>query len=183
MSIQYQIPKNSRLIQAQATAVATFNVPVVGKYDFSPNTGLLISAIYPNHLYFLERVNIGGDISEADFQDAIATVPVARYRTSVENAIVFPQPLPIVNYVINQELNTFIWTEKSNDNLIVDVYGILNQTAVLVGVTNVQLFMSFNLYDITDTGYIAEYKGAATQQNIGAVVPAVKAHNSYWSKD
>jgi hypothetical protein len=183
MSIQYKIPKNSRLIQAQATATAVFNVPAIGKYDFSPNTGLLISAIFPNHLYFLERVNIGGDIAEADFQDAIDTVPVARYRTSVENAIVFPQPLPIVNYVINQELNTFIWTEKSNDNLILDVYGILNQTPALVGVTDVRLLMSFNLYDITDTGYIAEYKGAATQQNIGAAVPVVKASNSYWSKD
>lgn len=184
MSINYLIPKSSRLIQAQVTAIATFNVPSIGVYNFNSTTnkGLVVSSILPNHLYFLERTNVGGDIAEDIYEDAINLIPLALYRTSVENAVVFPKPLPIVNYVSNQELNTFIWTEKTNDSIVIDMYGILNQTANLVGVSDVKLFMSFNLYDITDTGYIAEFKGAMSNASIGSPVPQVHVKNEFWTR-
>jgi hypothetical protein len=192
MSIKYEVPKSTRLIQAKVTATANFNVaPSFGMYNFAltsavpvqNNYGLLLYNILPNHLYFLERVNVGANIPEADYEDSIIEVPTARYRTSAENSIIFPQPLPLVNYVQNQELNTFVWTEKTNDSIVVDVAGILIQTSNLVGENFISINMSFNLYDITDTGYISTFKGAMSGGKIGAVIPHAVASNTFFTKD
>jgi hypothetical protein len=169
VSVVYKIPKTAKFLQTSNRFVATFNVPTPGAYNFAvaANTGQLILSTQPNHLYLLERINVGGTIAEGDFLAAITIFPTATLRFFRENQTVYPLPLSVVNYIDNQEINAWAWSDQGNNSLIVDFAGLLTQTPALVGIGQVALGLTFNIYDITDLGYIRSFKGTDPETFVG----------------
>ena len=139
-----------------------------------------ILQVYPvmqlnrGNLYFLERINIGGSLSEDDYLLSIETIPALTLRRALDAQAVFPYSLPIVNFIDNQECNAWIFTERDNDALYAYISGILSQISATVGMKAIRLYVQFNIYEISDNAFIADFKkddrfsgGAGTVQRAG----------------
>lgn len=164
MAITYQLPKSARFYQTSNRFAATFNVPTLGVYDFATaaNTGQTIISLEPNAIFFIDRINVGGTIAQEEYLNAVQTFPTATLRFFVENPRVYPLPLPILNYIDNQEAAAWVWSDKGGDRLIMDFAGILAQTPFLVGVAAVTLAVSMNIYRVTDSGFVRAFRDADT---------------------
>ena len=73
MSLVFQIPSDSTYNECSASLVGVFNVPEPGKYDFNTDTNKNIQIIRckQNYVYLIERLSIGGSISEDIYLNAI----------------------------------------------------------------------------------------------------------------
>ena len=171
MSLNLTIPKTSRFVQTNTNFAANFNVPTLGRYDF----GLLaggsqiadILSMQSNSIYFIERINIGGTIPQEEYLYAISTLPFATFFNATTQQQVLPKPLPIVNYINNQEVNSFVYTDCDGQILQLKLSGILSQTPFLVGTAKIELNISLNIYDISDNAFIQEFKSRNSHSRIG----------------
>lgn len=177
MSIGYVIPKTSRFVQTNSAFLAKFNDPTAGKYDFA---GPTISGGAPggyqyanilkmqsNSIYFIERINVGGTIPQEEYLYGISTLPQATFFNAVTQQQVLPQPIPIVNYITNQEVNSFVWTDNDNQQLQLRLSGVLSQTPFLVGLQSVTLNIALNIYDINDNAFVQQFKARNFHSRIG----------------
>ena len=174
MSIGYVIPKTSRFVQTNSAFVATFNNPTLGKYDFAGAGGTSggtqladILTMQANSVYFIERINIGGTIPQEEYLFGISTLPQATFFNATTKQQVLPQPIPIVNYIINQEVNSFVWTDNDGQKLQLRLSGALSQTPFLVGQSTVTLNIALNIYDINDNAFIQQFKARNFHSRIG----------------
>ena len=177
MSIQYTIPKTSRFLQLNAAVTALFNVPTLGKYDFNSQAATILP-LERNSIYLLERINVGGTIPEEEYLFAQSTLPEAVFFLTTSNIVVYPKPLPVVNFIDNQEVNAFFWSDQNNVSLQVKLSGTLSQTPFLVGVASVKINIQCNVYEISDNDFVASFKAANQQTGVGfrtapAVVPMI----------
>jgi len=74
--ITYTLPKRIRYVPASAIFPATFNAPVLGKYNFNGITGVFISKLNAHTVYMIDSMTIGGNIAGEDFLSAIETLPL-----------------------------------------------------------------------------------------------------------
>jgi len=169
MSVSFPIPHTARYIPTTNIFRATFNSATLGKYDyrnFFPFTSGAASApqnvlqLFENTLYLVERISVGGNASEGDYLDAIDVQPFVTLRYSVTKEIVYKTPFPIVNYIDDQDIVGWAYSDKQDTFLTADVSGILFQTAALVGKQQILTPISYSIYAIEDTRFIAEFKGA-----------------------
>lgn len=160
MSIIYQIPHNARYLQTKNIFTATFNNPELGKYDFgvAGNTDVKIQDIFKGTIYLIERVVVGGNIPEVDYSGAIETFPQIKLRFKKTKTIVYKLPLPIVKYYDNLDVVAWVYTDIGNDELMADFTGLLDQTADLVGITEVKINVSFAMYAIEDTNFKIRFR-------------------------
>jgi len=170
MALKYQVPKSARFLQTVNFFTGTFNTPTVGVYDFgiAANTKQIVLEMQPLSVYFLERCNVGGDIAEADFLGAISVFPKLVLSTRTAPQTVYRLPLPIVNYIDNQEINAWIYSEQASEALLATMTGILNGTAALVGIAELRLAVSFNLYEVSDSDFLAAFRSNNRESFIGA---------------
>ena len=161
MSIRYEVPKNARFVSTTNIFTATFNVPAVGAYDFgiTANNQIVLTPLLLNTVYLLGRISIGADIPEGDFLDAINTIPKLTLRKSIANEIVYQQPLPIVTYVDDQEMIAWVDNKKANNSLKLEITGLLNQTAALVGKVTIKIHVNYLIYAIENTVFYSKYLG------------------------
>ena len=163
MTVQYEVPKNARFISTTNIFTATFNNPTVGVYNFEipdqSNNQVVLTPLLLNTVYLLGRISIGADIPEGDFLDAINTIPQLTLRKSIANEIVYQRPLPIVTYVDDQELIAWVDNKKANNSLKLEVTGILNQTAALVGKVTIKIHVNYLIYAIENTVFYSKYLG------------------------
>lgn len=166
MGISYWIPHTARPILTTNIFTATFNAPTPGKYDFGipANRGLLVTQMFTGTIYLLERISIGATVPEGDFLEAVETIPLLTLKRSQANEIEYKLPLPVVNYVDDSELVMWAFTEKARDDLILDLTGVLIQTAALVGVTSIKLNVSYALYAIESTEFYKHFRGDLSDQ-------------------
>lgn len=161
MSIIYQIPHTSRFIETNNTFVANFNNPELGKYSFdnAANTEVELLKLNQGSVYLIERMSVGGNITEGQYNDSIDILPTLTMKRSVDGMVVYKKPFPINNYKDDSEVVTYVVSEKEHDTLIADFRGILNQTAVLVGVPSVKIFVNFSIYAIEDNRFYNKFRG------------------------
>lgn len=154
MSIMYQIPTQSQYIATSTVFTGTFNVPTPGRYDFNvaANQNVAIQELEPNTVYLIERMSVGGSISEGDFLGSIVTFPSLVIKRSISNMIVYKKPFPIVNYADGIETAAFIHSDKGGDNLTVSFSGLLLQLPSMVGLADVKIQVSLSIYAI-NSGY------------------------------
>lgn len=166
MPPQFTIPRSSRFWQVSASFQAEFNavngVPTgSGQYDFGQTVNesvlLMPVATRKNTVYWFDVWNVGGDIGETDYLDAIATVPTARLERKFSRESIYSRPLPVVNYVDNQIITAWFKDEKGNDEIRMTFLGLLNQTANLVGVQFINIFVSMNIYAIDARYWVEHY--------------------------
>lgn len=167
----YQIPHTSRYIETSNIFVANFNVPLLGGYDFKipANTGVKILDLITNTVYLIERVSIGGNISEENYLDAISVIPKINLRKKISNEIVYKFPFPVSNYYDDKSITAWVISEKSGDELIADFTGQLNQTAALVGKSVIDINVSYSIYAIESTEFYRKFRDVLSGQ-VGAQV-------------
>lgn len=160
MSIIYQIPHTSRFIMTKNIFTATFNSPTAGKYDFgkAANTGVSVQKIFKGTLYLIERVSIGGTVPEGDYLESIETIPELKLRTLKTGAIIYKLPMPIVNYIDDQDIVGWVLSDIGDDELIADMTGVLDQTANLVGIASVKINISYSIYAIEDINFKIRFR-------------------------
>jgi hypothetical protein len=171
MSLQLTIPKTSRFVQTNSSFLATFNAPTRGKYDFGVTAGGFqladILTMQSNSIYFIERINVGGTIPGEEYLFAIDTLPLATFFNAVTQQQVTPKPIPVVNYINNQEINTFVYTDTDGQLLQLKLSGILKQTPFLVGIAALELNIQLNVYDITDNNFVQQFKSNNAGSRVG----------------
>lgn len=162
----YQIPHTARYIPTVSRFGADFNVPTVGKYNFGvdANKNVLVEKMLPGTVYLIDRISIGGDIGEGVFLDAIDTLPILTLKKSLTKEIVYKKSMPIVQYIDDQDIIAWVKTDKSNENLTLDLTGILNQTTALIGELRVELFVSYSLYAIESSVFEYWFKNTLSNQ-------------------
>lgn len=165
MSLLYKIPHQARFLQTANIFTAEFNkvngVPTgSGLYDFAQtvNDNQTVIPLQSNTIYFLERINIGGTIAEAEYLNAMNVLPLASFKRSQQKQIIYQRPLPIVNYIDNQEINAWFLSDKSSDELVITFTGQLTQTSALVGITFVTIHVGLNIYAIESAHFVANFR-------------------------
>lgn len=161
MSIPKWIPDSSKFIQTVNRFTGTFNNPTPGVYDFTNNAAnddQIVLPLVNNQIYFLEKINFGATVPEGDFLLSIATLPqmILKYQRTGE--VVFQKPFNPVNYIDNQELITWIHSNKGQEVLIMSFTGVLNQIAAFVGITNIVAQVTLNIYEIKDTDFKEKWR-------------------------
>lgn len=154
MAVNFQIPTQSRYISTSTIFTAQFNVPTPGRYNFNvaANQNIQIQELESNVVYLIERMSVGGTLSEGDFLSAIVDFPLLTIRRSISNQIVYKKPFPIVNYADGIETAAFIHSDKGGDQLTLSFVGSLLQLPSMVGLAEVKMQVSLSIYAI-DSGY------------------------------
>lgn len=171
MSLIIEIPKQSRFIQTVNTFTAIFNSPLAGGYDFGNvalNQNQPVINLNQNSIYLIERINVGADIAELDYQTNIGLLPKTVLSYKIEGGRVYQLPIPLVNYVNNQEAVAWAWSDKYTDALLLSMpIGTLNQNAALVGRSEIRIFVALNIYEITDNNFVQQFKSSSTSSAVG----------------
>lgn len=151
MSVTFQIPTESRLIPTSTRFSAQFGVPTAGVYDFTntvANEDVFVIPILPNTVYFMDRISVGGNITEQQFLESINTFPFLFVKKKILSKNIYKQPIPITNYIDGGELSNFFFSDKANDELILTFEGILDQLPSMIGISPVVIQISFNIWAI-----------------------------------
>lgn len=165
MAIHWNIPHQARFFTTSNRITADFNTvdgvaTGSGQYDFNQavNQQLKICDLFRNSVYLIERLNVGGTISEEIFLNSIATRPEIILRKKLGNQAVYKQPIPIVNYIDGMEITNFIKSDIAGDELQLNCTGLLNQIAETVGVSEISLELSFNIYAIESSYWNTNFR-------------------------
>lgn len=169
MSVQWVVPHQSRFAQTGNVFTASFNVPTVGVYDFgvAANRDVVVLELQPNTQYLIERLTIGGDISEADYAGALALAagaPSLSLRRRLDGVTVYETPIPILRYIQNQEAAVWLASDNAGDALTATLTGVMNQTAALVGISSIALSVSFAVYAVESTIYNRAFLGSQSME-------------------
>lgn len=149
------IPHTSRFFQSENVFEATFNVPTVGKYDFgvAANTNQFCFRLQKNAVYLIERISVGGNISEESFNDSINVTPKLIFKKERQNSVIYQEPFKISNYFKNTDVSTYVWSDIQDDSITLSLEGLLDQTPVLIGVGSIKLTISLSLFVIDNNSY------------------------------
>jgi hypothetical protein len=162
----HKIPHTARFLPTTTGFTAGFNTPTLGKYNFGVpgNVGRVIIPLDVNTTYFLDNMQIGGDIPQEEFLAAINTTPQITFKKVINNEIIYTTKIPLVLYSQEKPLTCFFRTDKGNDALIVDLEGILNQTFFLLGRSSVTLSMTLAIYAMDERDYNENFKRGTPDQ-------------------
>lgn len=176
MSISYQIPHTSRYIPTTNTFIATFNNPTLGKYDFTGGAvqNQTVIQLFRDTIYLIERISVGGDLSEQVYRESIfSTVPILTLRRKQGNQIVYKNPMPIPNFIDDQDITAWIISDKQDDELLLSLDGVLTQVAETVGRDTLKLFISYSIYAIESSDFARAFRGdlsrSVGQEVIGSI--------------
>ncbi|MDD5353178.1 MAG: hypothetical protein PHS93_08475 [Candidatus Omnitrophica bacterium] len=173
MSITWKIPPKSRPFQVASIFEATFNVPTPGFYDFTvpANRALQLFPLNPGAAYLIERISIGGNITEEQFLESMDIFPTLQLSYSRRTAsgqflgeTVFSRPLQVVNYTDNTEICAWVHTERGRDSIVATFEGRLRQLPSMIGIAAARIQTTFSIYEVPFTSY-QEFlkKGSAVQ--------------------
>ncbi len=160
MSIIIQLPPGTQFYQPVVRFVATANVPLVGGYDWNVvgNTNVPFQRAAKNHLYIFERYSFSATINEAAFLDNVVTVPTLSVRLPRENRLIYPNPIPLINYVDGLETLIYAFGDQEQ-NFEGTFRGQINQGGALVGVAEITAQVQFNIYEVKNIAWIDNFLG------------------------
>lgn len=151
MSINYQIPTQSRFIPTSTIFNAVFNAVTPARYDFTNTTGnqnVNVLLLQPGTIYLIERMNAGGNLSEEQFLESIDTFPELTIKRSVSRENVYNRTIPITNYFDGMECAAWVFTDKTNDWLTLSFSGLLRQLPSMVGIGTARIQISLSIFAI-----------------------------------
>lgn len=163
MSLSYGIPKTATYLPTNNEFTATFNAPVLGAYDFNVagNTNRPVLAMNTNAIYLINRITVGGTISQEQYLSNVNILPLMVLRFFKESQRVYPLSIPLNQFLDGSEAVAWFWTDKDGESLTMSVTtGRLNQDASLIGRVNVKLTISLSIFEITDNGFIQDFKNS-----------------------
>ena len=170
MSLTYAIPKTSIYLQTSNTFTALFGNPTFGVYDFNRpvNAGRTVLTMQQGVIYLINRISVGGDISADEYLANLSTVPQIILQFQRENQRLYPMALPIVQFYDGWEAVAWFWSDIDGQTLNATLTtGILNQDAGLVGKPSVSINLSMSVFEITDNGFIQDFKNVNSLTRTG----------------
>lgn len=181
MGITFQIPSTARPISTNNIFSGVFNNPTIGKYDFNilANKNQVVTPLQEKTIYLIERISVGGNISESTFLDAVeldqATNSKPEYdlRYSINKTKVYQKSFPVLNYIDDKDVVMWVLSDKGHNELTMDFNALLNQTAELVGVSEIKISINLTMYAIDDIGFNSRFRdilsGNVGQQVMGGL--------------
>lgn len=161
MSIKYQIPTQSRFISSSTVFTAVFNAITPGRYDFtntSSNQNVSVIQLQPGTIYLIERLSVGGNLTEGQFLESIDTFPVLTVKRSASREGVYNRGLPIVHYFDGLECAAWVHSDKNDDNLTLSLSGLLTQIPSMVGILTVKIQVSMSIYAIESSYFSGAFR-------------------------
>lgn len=166
MGISYQIPPQARYYATSTIFSAVFNANPAnpGTYDFntdaagSINQNVYVMDLQPNTIYLIERMSAGGNITEAQFLEAINQFLFLDVIKHLGRQRVYPQQIPIVNFFDGQETAAWIFSDKKGDMLNLSFTGVLNQLASMVGIGTAKVHVSLNVFAIESAYFVGSFR-------------------------
>lgn len=173
MSITYGTPHKS--------SYTPVNIELVGKYEliqvsnganyFGYNFNIKdipVIELNTDTVYLLERMSVGGGIDENTFLNAVITPLSFNLRYTNTKRSVFPRPIPVLKYSDDRSITGFISSPAGND-LVLNSTGVLEQTQELIGVDEIKLYLTFELFATDSTVYNKGFNEGLSQ-NIGTTI-------------
>jgi hypothetical protein len=182
MSLQYAIPKTATYLPTSNQFTAAFNVPTPGLYDFNAagNLNRPVLAMNTNAIYLINRITVGGTISQETYLANLVTLPFMQLRFFKESQRIYPLSIPLNQFIDGQEAVAWFWTDKDGESITMSIpTGQLAQDAELVGVPDIKLNISLSIFEITDNGFIQDFKNNNSLTRIGQRT-ALKADNLFY---
>jgi len=165
MSLNFTIPHRNKFLSTGNIFNATFSNPTVGEYDFTNgNNKQIVFPLDKTSIYLVERMAIGGNISEENYLNSILTLPQITFRLALTNEIIYTKSVPVVNYYNDRQATTFIHTDKAGDSLTAELTGVLNQISDTVGKSVISLTLTLSVYQIDLKSFNEWFK--STQQGV-----------------
>jgi hypothetical protein len=173
MSIIKEIPDGSRLMIVGGVFSATYNVPTVGRYNFTDekdvnlnykNRGVNLGIeLNPGALYYADKLSFSANIAESDFLETIdltdlENIPRFYMRTSVDLKSVYSYSSRIFKYYENFEIGQYFFNTNTKNYLLADFSAKMKQNANMVGVTTIFAQLSMSIYEIVDTEFIGKWR-------------------------
>lgn len=153
--INFPVPHTARYLNSGNVFEGEFNVPTVGVYDFnvSANVNQKIIDLQKNSVYLLERITVGGNISEEIFLNSIIGIPTIELKTLKTRQTKYEKPISILGFYKNQDVSTFIHTDIANDELVMSLNCSLNQVVETIGIAKIKIMISFSFFVIDNNEY------------------------------
>ena len=173
MSIVKKIPDGSRLMIVGGVFSADFNVPTIGRYNFTDaqngssnfrNRGVDLGIeLVPGSLYYADKLSFSANVAESDFLESIdltdnENIPRFYMRTSGDLKSVYAYSSRVFKYYENFEIGQFFFNSNVKNNLLADFSAKLKQNANMVGVGTLFAQLSMSIYEIYDTDFIKEWR-------------------------
>lgn len=158
--IVYRIPPRSVYLKTRLSFRSTFNVPMLGKYDFSAAVPVVAFETTENTVFVIERISTSATIAEGTFLQNVETPLALTFRLQSTGEILFSKPLPMILYYQNSEFSGWTQRELKNDSIVCNLTGILGQNADLVGIPTIDFLVALDVYRIDLTEYQKMFRGA-----------------------
>lgn len=155
--ISYNLPRRIRYIPASAIFTANFNTPTLGKYDFAGIEKIFVLKLLANTIYLIDSLSIAGTVAGEDFLQSIDLVPIFTLRKSIDKESIFDVPIQIHNYATDRQIVHFFRSKKTNESLIADVKGTLNQLPSFVGLPSISLSINLSIHAIDSSDFEKMY--------------------------
>jgi len=169
MSIYYQIPPQSRMVNTSTIFSAVFNAVTPGRYDFTGTTACQNVDVFktiPGTMYLIERMNAGGNVSEDDFLSSIITFPLIALRKKKSGESILSGNVPVTNYFKGLETATWFYSDKQDDYLTLSLSGLFCQTPAMVGLSPLQVQISMVIFAI-ESSYFNKFFRDQLRPSIG----------------
>lgn len=162
MSINYQIPTQSRYIPTSTIFQAVFNAITPARYDFTNTPGnqnVNVLLLQPGTVYLIERMNAGGNLSEEQFLESIDSFPELAIRRSASRGEgVYNRSIPITNYFDGMECAAWVFTDKKDDWLTLSFSGLLRQLPSMVGILTAKIQISLSIFAIESAYFNGSFR-------------------------
>lgn len=163
MALPIKLPVTARPTLTSNIFTSTWNVPTIGRYDFTNvlgNQNQLVLSMTGSSIYIIERVCFSTSLDEGKFQESIdsaISVPQLLFRTQKTERQIYDRPLPFINYVDNLELLLYVPGNQSRDEIIVTFQCVLNQIPATVSTVTIKAFLQLNIYEVQNTDWIRRF--------------------------
>lgn len=164
MSINYGTPHKSSYLPVFVELVGNYelivnpNGPNYYGYNFTQKN-IPVLDLTQDAVYLFERMSIGGSVSEETFLNAIVTPLSFNMRYTNTKRDVLTQPISILKYSDDRSVNTFLSSPAGND-VVMNVTGVLEQTQELIGVEQISVFLTLEMFETNSTEYNAGFNNA-----------------------
>ena len=111
-------------------------------------------------IYLLDNFNIGSNLSDSSYYEAIKEVPTIEIieTSRLETFFKFPSKIPVSRVGAGDTLFTGYFGSKSDDKISLKVVGELDQTINTIDVETIDIRVSCTIYEITSQDFIREFE-------------------------
>ena len=151
--IIYQIPNKAFVQNVTAVIPATFNLstaPGVYSVGITPITLMPIKA---NAIYLIDRFSFAASIPDYDWCAGLGSSPPSFQIRSAATGNIYPKPYSLSMYKQDASFSGWYLCDSQQDSFQIVATGTFNQTSNTIGIPSINLVLTFDIYEITDSAF------------------------------